>query len=77
MKFNHEERHVDPREQHRQQAEWTGLVSSLVGGIAAAFGVEPRPAKKAKKSIRDDDDIHDNNCHDNDSSSSNDSNLSE
>ena len=77
MKLDRKERRVDRREQRCQQAEWTGLVSSLVGGIAAALGVEPRPAKKVKKSIRDNNIIHDNNCHDNDSRSSNDSNLSE
>ena len=37
MKFNHEERRVDRREQRHRQAEWTGLVSSLVGRIAVGL----------------------------------------
>ena len=58
MRLDREERCEECRKEHcknhQQQAEWTGFVASLVGGIAVAFGVEPPAPKKAKRSICDD-----------------------
>ena len=51
-KRREEERREEQRENRKRRAEWNDIVSSLVGGLSAAFGVVPAPPKK-KKNIRD------------------------
>lgn len=46
------ERQEEHRESRKRQQEWTGLFTSLVGGIATAFEVEPPAAGKRNKKKR-------------------------
>ena len=48
MMFDREERRERQKKEDKQHDHLTGLVTALVGGLTAAFGIEP-PQKKMKK----------------------------